>query len=253
MKTLGLLIKDFIKRNMRRIYWLIRLMQAKKGSNFQIQFPVKVEGKGKLSFGNNCKLSKNTYFACGKSSNISFGNNCRIDDGVQIIAGENAEILFADNCWIMSGSIIRTSNKFEFDNNVKIAQNCAIFSRENGYEGSLQVGQGTHIGDNTIIDTTDNVTIENEVAIGANSVIYTHDHNYMDKSTAAWKGRIIANPVKISKGAWIASGVTILPKVEIAEACVIAAAAVVTKSTKSNSVYGGVPAKFIKSYNQSKS
>ncbi len=241
-----MLIKGIFTKLMRYVYWLIRLMQAKKGSAFKIQFPVKVEGKGKLSFGNNCQVFSNVSFMCGDTSNIEFGNNCRIDKGVQIIAGQNAKIIFADNCWIMSNSIIRTKNKFEFGNDVEIATNCAIFSRENGYEGILKIGKGTHIGDNTIIDTTDNLIIEEEIAIGANSVIYTHDHDYTKNEHAAWKGGIITNPVKIKKGAWIASGVTILPKVEIGEYCVVAAGAVVTKSTKSNSVYGGVPAKFIK-------
>ncbi len=246
MSIILLLIKDFFRKIIRRLYWLFRLIQAKKGRNFSIRFPVKTEGSGNLSFGNNCSVDKNVYFACGAGSNIYFGNNCRIDEGVQIIAGKKSIIKFADNCWIMKNTIIRTSNKFEFENNVNIATNCAIFSRESKHEGILKVGNDTHIGDNTIIDTSDDLTIEKEVAIGPNCVIYTHDHDYSNLKVAAWKGGIVKHAVLIKKGAWIASSVTILPNIVIEEHCVIAAGAVVTKNSDKNSIYGGIPAKKIK-------
>jgi len=186
------------------------------------------------------------FFACGADSRIIFGNNCRIDEGAEIIAGKNARITFGDNCWIMKNSVIRTSDTFEFGNDVAIATNCAIFSREGGHEGALKIGKGTHIGDSTIIDMADNLTIEDEVAVGPNCVIYTHDHDYTKSNLPAWKGGIIKHPVTIKKGAWIASSVTVLPKVEIGERCVVAAGAVVTKSADANSIYGGIPAKKLK-------
>jgi len=249
MKIIFLLFKNTVQRIIRKLYWIFRLIQAKKGHNFVLKFPVKAEGSGNLFFGNNCKVEKNVYFACGKGCKITFGNNCRIDENTQIIAGKNAIITFGDNCWIMKNTIIRTSNKFEFENNVNIATNCAVFSREEKHEGKLKVGNGTHIGDNTIIDMADNLIIESEIAIGPNCVIYTHDHNYGNLEKAAWKGGIVKHPVLIKKGAWIASSVTILPNVEIGEHCVVAAGAVVTKSTDKNSIYGGIPAKKIKEIN----
>ncbi len=246
MKILFLLVKNFLKKILRHLYWLFRLIQAQKGRNIQINFPVKIEGSGKLTIGDNCKLDKNIYFACGSGCKITFGKNCRIDEGVEIIAGKNAEISFGNNCWIMKNTIIRTKNKFEFGNNVQIATNCAIFSRESGHEGELKVGAGTHIGDNTIIDVTDDLHIANDVAVGPNCVIYTHDHNYSDTNKAAWKGGVVKHSVKINEGAWIGSNVTILPKVQIGKRSVIATGAVVTKNTDINSIYAGIPAKKLK-------
>lgn len=246
MKIILLFIKDFFRRIIRRLYWIFRLMKAQKGSGFNIQFPVRTEGSGKLSFGNNCRVQKNVYFGAAVGAKITFGNNCRIDEGAEIIAGPNAKIAFGDNCWIMKNTIVRTGNSFHFGNDVAIATNCAIFSRESGHEGRLEVGNGTHIGDNTIMDTSDNLILENEIAVGPNCVVYTHDHDYTKSDLPAWKGGVIKHPVIIKQGAWIASSVTVLPKVEIGERCVIAAGAVVTKSTDANSIYGGIPAKKIK-------
>ena len=246
MKIIILLIKDFICKLIRRLYWLYRLMQAQKGSKLQIKFPVRVEGLGKLVFGNNCSIDKNTNFACGAGSKISFGNNCRIDSGVEIIAGKNARISFGNNCWIMKNTIIRTSNKFEFADDVAIATNCAVFSREANYDGILIVGKGTHIGDNTIIDVSDDITIKDEVAIGPNCTIYAHDHNYTHKEKAAWKGGVEPNPVIINRGAWVGANVSLLPGIVIGEKAVVAINAVVIKNIEPNTIYGGIPAKKIK-------
>ncbi len=243
MRIILLLIKDLFRKILRHFYWIFRLMQAKTGKGVQIKFPIKVEGSGKLILGDNCKLDKNVYLACGSGCKISFGKNCRIDEGVEIIAGKHAQISFGDNCWIMKNTIIRTGDKFEFGDNIQIATNCAIFSRESGHEGELKVGTGTHIGDNTIIDTTDNMSIEDEVAIGPNCVIYTHDHDYTNMAKAAWQGGVVKHSVSVKKGSWVGSNVTILPNIEVAERCVVAAGAVLTKSTKTNFVYAGVPAK----------
>ncbi len=246
MKIIILLIKDFICKLIRRLYWLYRLMQAQKGSKLQIKFPVRVEGSGKLVFGNNCSIDKNTSFACGAGSKISFGNNCRIDSGVEIIAGKNADIHFGDNCWIMKNTIIRSGNSFSFDNNVVIATNCAIFSRETNYEGILKVGNGTHIGDYTIMDISDNLIIDDEVAIGPNCTIYTHDHNYSHKEKAAWQGGVEPKPVVVEKGAWVGANVSLLPGIKIGTKSVVAINAVVTKNVENNCIYGGIPAKKIK-------
>lgn len=54
-------------------------------------------------------------------------------------------------------------------------------------------------------------------------------------------------PVLIGKNVWLCANVTICPGVEIEEGIVVAAGSVVTKClTEKNSLYGGVPAKFIK-------
>jgi acetyltransferase-like isoleucine patch superfamily enzyme len=45
---------------------------------------------------------------------------------------------------------------------------------------------------------------------------------------------------------WIGANATICPGVNIGDGAVIAAGAVVTENVPENTVYGGVPAKFIK-------
>jgi acetyltransferase-like isoleucine patch superfamily enzyme len=55
--------------------------------------------------------------------------------------------------------------------------------------------------------------------------------------------------VYISDHVWIASGVTILPKIMISKGAVVASGSVVTKNVGILEVVGGNPAKFLKTRN----
>lgn len=50
----------------------------------------------------------------------------------------------------------------------------------------------------------------------------------------------------MQRNAWLVAGVTVCPGVTIGENSVIGAGSVVTKDVPDNTVYAGVPAKFIK-------
>ncbi len=60
----------------------------------------------------------------------------------------------------------------------------------------------------------------------------------------------IVGAIIIKEGAFIGMNSIILPGVTIGKNCIIAAGSVVSKSTEDNTVYGGVPAKFIKKINE---
>ena len=48
------------------------------------------------------------------------------------------------------------------------------------------------------------------------------------------------------KGTWIGANAIVLPGVRIGEGCVIAAGSVVVNDCEDNSLYAGVPARFIR-------
>lgn len=62
-------------------------------------------------------------------------------------------------------------------------------------------------------------------------------------------GKAIYKDIVIGKGSWIGARSTILPGVTIGEGSIIAAGSIVTKDVPANTLYGGVPAKFIKKIN----
>ena len=243
---IGKLVSFFIKKLLRRFYWLFNLSKITGISSANIHFPVIVEGKGTIQVGSKTLLDKNSSIKITKEANLLLGKQSHLGCHTDIRIGSGGSLIVGHELLIEQASRLFINSSWKFGNRVKIATHCAIFSRESEHYGQLYIGDGTHIGDNAIIDVSDNVTIGNEVAIGPNCTVYTHDHNYTNTAVAAWKGGIIKNPVIIKDGAWIGSGVTLLPGVTIGERAVIAAGSMVTKSVPPNTIWGGVPAKQIK-------
>lgn len=240
------LIQFLLKRLLRQVYWLWNLGKIKDIRSSIIEFPIIVEGRGKIKIGSNIKFEKNASLKVARKAFLAVGKQSILGKNIDIRIGENSSLTAGIQLLIEQGTRLFVNNRWELGDHVKIATNCVIFSRESEFFGQLIIGSGTHIGDNTIIDVSDNITIGKEVAIGPNTIIYTHDHDYTKKDTAAWKGGVITKPIIIADGAWIGSGVTLLPGVTIGERAVVAAGSVVTKQVPSNTMWGGVPAKQIK-------
>ncbi len=114
------------------------------------------------------------------------------------------------------------------------------------YYQNLQVGDHCYLGRELFLDLQDKITIEDHVTISHRVMILTHT----DAGTSPLKDEFIPTdqaPVVIRRGAYVGANVTILQGVEIGEASVVAAGAVVTRAVPPASVVAGTPAKLIKS------
>lgn len=228
-------------------YWQYRwINNATTGSNGSLNCPLIFEGKGKFITGNNFIIGKSVAFRIGVAGLFKTSDHLRIGKNVEIKISKNSNFIVGKKLHIDDNCKITVNADWEWNDNVCISSNCVISSREQGIFGKLSIGNGSVVGDNTILDVTGNIKIGNEVSIGPNCIIYTHDHIYSNKEVAAWKGGVKTNDVIIKDGAWVASGVTILPGVTIGKRVVVAAGAVVTHDLEDESIYGGVPAKLIK-------
>jgi acetyltransferase-like isoleucine patch superfamily enzyme len=113
---------------------------------------------------------------------------------------------------------------------------------------STNFGKLTRIGKNVFINhgcsflDLGGITIEDDVLIGPQVKLVTENHP-VDPSQ---RKSLDLKAVHIGKNAWIGAGAIILPGVTVGENSIVAAGAVVTKDVPSNTIVGGVPAKFIK-------
>ena len=84
--------------------------------------------------------------------------------------------------------------------------------------------------------------------IGQELLVYTHNHA-MERVDIPMReqGMTEDRPVSIGNDVWIGSRVTILPGVHIGNGAVIGAGAVVSKDVPDYEVWGGNPARFLKS------
>jgi len=239
------LLRNLFSTLLNNLYWLYRLSKSNLGKNVKISFPIILRGKGNCTAGANTILVKGAQFAIAGEASLYLGKNTFIDSKASILINNEGSLNVGDFFKLGFGSRLYINSHWHFSDNVQIAPNCSFFARESGTSGKLIIGHGSQIGDNTLIDVCDNVIIGNEVAIGPNCILYTHDHDYNSTELAAWKGDLKFGEIIIEDGAWIGSGVTILPGVIIGKRAVIAAGAVITKSIPAFSVCGGVPAKSI--------
>ena len=246
MKVFILLLKFIIKKWVRKVYWLFRLTKVSFGKKPNLLFPIMLEGAGNCTFGDYTTIEKQAHIGVGINAHFKIGHRCNFQSEITILLKEGSRFTIGNDFKLGTSSRLYVKNNWNIGDDVKIETNCAIFSREPDDKGILTIKDGTHIGDYTIIDLVDDVTIGNDVAIGPNCTLYTHDHVYTDKNSPAWKGGLVSKPIIIKDGAWIGSGVTILPGVTIGERAVIAAGSVVTKPVEANAIYGGIPAKLIK-------
>jgi acetyltransferase-like isoleucine patch superfamily enzyme len=107
---------------------------------------------------------------------------------------------------------------------------------------NLKIGRNVFFNSGVKIQDQGGVVIEDGVLIGHNVVIATINHSM----NPANRADMVLSSVRIGKNVWIGANATICPDVSIGDGAVIAAGAVVTGDVPKNTVYGGVPAKFIK-------
>ena len=124
---------------------------------------------------------------------------------------------------------------------MKIGSNSAVYGKfEIRNPWKISIGKNTSIGHRATFDGRGGILIGNNVNISSEVMIWTWQHDYNSEFF-----KITSDPVIIKDYSWISARAILLPGVTVAEGCVIAAGAVLTKSTEPYSIYAGVPAKKI--------
>lgn len=108
---------------------------------------------------------------------------------------------------------------------------------------NIHVGDNFYAGYNCVMLDYAEIRIGDNCLIGPNVGIYTTGHNLTPKDRYK-TGH--ATPITIGNDVWIGANSCILPGVTIGDGAVIAADSVVQSDVTPFSVFGGVPAKFIK-------
>lgn len=110
----------------------------------------------------------------------------------------------------------------------------------NGYKACV-IGHNTWIGQNCILNSTDELTIGNNVGIGAYSSVYTHAYNgELLEGCEIWN----TGPVVIEDNAWLVGGYNVIsPGVTVGRRSMVLTSSVVSKDVPEAHAVGGVPAK----------
>ncbi len=113
-------------------------------------------------------------------------------------------------------------------------------------KSTITIGDGVWSNNNlTIISQEAGVSIGDHTIIGSNVEIYDSDFHHSSPFRRKESGAP-SYRVHIGQNVWIGSNVKILKGVTIGENSIIANGSIVTNNIPSNSVWGGVPATFLK-------
>lgn len=109
----------------------------------------------------------------------------------------------------------------------------------------VRIDDGTFISYGCMFNTSAPITIGRNCDIAMRVTFVTSSHEIGTATRRA--GKEATAPINVGDGVWIGASVTILPGVTIGPGTIIAAGAVVVSDCDANSLYGGVPARKIKS------
>jgi maltose O-acetyltransferase len=104
----------------------------------------------------------------------------------------------------------------------------------------LEIGAGTFVNVGCYFDGSAPIRIGAECDIAAEVMFCTSTHALGDRARRAGEPTVAG--VVVGDGCWIGTRATLLPGVTVAPGCIVAAGAVVTRDTRPNGLYGGVPA-----------
>ncbi|KMT22517.1 sugar O-acetyltransferase [Clostridium cylindrosporum] len=110
------------------------------------------------------------------------------------------------------------------------------------FGSNIRLGKNIFINKSCMFVDLGGIELEDNVLIGPDVKILSVNHPLDSKNRRG----VILKSVKIKRNVWLGAGVTVCPGVTIGENSVIGAGSVVTKDIPNNTVYAGVPAKFIK-------
>jgi acetyltransferase-like isoleucine patch superfamily enzyme len=113
--------------------------------------------------------------------------------------------------------------------------------------GEIRIGDGCRLSNTTMVCAT-RIDILAETLIGGGCRLYDTDfHPLAAEARVTNSGEVAAAPIRIGPRAFIGGHCTILKGVSIGENSIVGAGSLVTKSVPAGEVWGGVPARFIRS------
>jgi acetyltransferase-like isoleucine patch superfamily enzyme len=105
---------------------------------------------------------------------------------------------------------------------------------------NIEVGEGSIIGFDCILDGREGIKIGRHVNLSSGAALWTLQHDHRDPQFGAVGGQIV-----VGDRAWISFRATVLPGVNVGEGAVVAAGAVVTRDVPAYAIVAGVPARVV--------
>lgn len=111
--------------------------------------------------------------------------------------------------------------------------------------GTIRIGADCSVNAYSFLSGAGGLSIADSVMIASHVSIYASNHVFSEATKPMRLQGLTTVGIALEEDVWIGTGVRILDGVKVGRGCVIAAGAVVTKSTAPYTINGGVPARVI--------
>jgi galactoside O-acetyltransferase len=181
------------------------------------------------------------FGSCGEG--VIFGTNVILRHPHRIHLGDR--VVISEGC-VLDARNENSHRAITLENDVILSNNVMISCKN----GSIKIGARTGINAQTIVQSTNNcpVTIGADVIIGPRCYIVGGGNYNTERLDIPIRQQGIKNDggITIEDNIWLGANVTVLGGVKIGTGSVAAAGAVVTKPIPQRAICGGIPAKVIK-------
>ena len=200
----------------------------------------------KLIFGDSIsKINSFVIKAILVLKGIKVGKNFYISGVPKLkIKSKLPNITIGDNVKILGNIDLRTreNGKIFFKNDTLIEEDCRFVSAR---DGVIEIGQGTKVCADCIINGGEDIIIGKNCIIGKNTSINSNSHSMLKKETILNQGFDL-KPVIIGDDCWTGINSVITYGVTLKKGSVIGANSLINKDTEEYSINVGLPAKKIR-------
>lgn len=182
--------------------------------------------------------------------NPEINSTCSFGKSVSILREKQCELKVGENTTIYDQVVLHLYKVNLKLSHIQIGRNCQIKKNTQliSKSSNIIIGNYSAVGHNSeLLADQGNIMIGSGVRIAAEVVVLTADHTYTELNVPVNKQPYIYKDVVIEDLVWIGRRSIILPGVRIGKGAIIAAGSVVNKSVGEYEIFGGVPAKFLKS------
>jgi acetyltransferase-like isoleucine patch superfamily enzyme len=165
------------------------------------------------------------------ADHIRLGRNAYIDEHVYLHACPDG-IAIGDNSFVMHGSVLHVYNFRQLPH------------------AFIRIGSNSLIGEYNVLRGQGGIKIGDRVYTAPQVQLLAVNHVYDDPTRPMVEQGITADGIVVEDDVWIGAGAIITDGVRIGKGAVIAAGAVVTQDVPPHTVFGGVPARVLKSIGQ---
>ncbi|QBC43127.1 acyltransferase [Iodobacter fluviatilis] len=175
---------------------------------------IKVVGKGRVEIGKNCNIGEDAVVIFKNESLLSIGDYVTIGNGVKIII-ENGNVTIGDWSTIHANTLLLST-------------------------AGLSIGRHCWFGQNSILDGTGGLSIDDGVRVGMYSQIWTHvAAGEQIEGCKLFSSR----STRIGRDVWLVGSCTVGSGIDIGERAICMNGSNITKSIPAHAVVAGIPAR----------